>query len=620
MDLSTYSGNQTLKDKGFDIKIKVIEESFYLPNVAIGIRDMAGTGLFSAEYIVGSKRFGLLDLTMGIGWGALGAANNIRNPLISLDERFKLRNVAYSSGGGEFNFGDWFSGKRSALYGGLEYSFPKQGLSLKLEYDTSNPDLGLAGPPIEVKSRFNLGLTRPLGKFIDLGLSFERGTQVRFSFVIKGNYAEEGLVPKLETPKNVIPLDLEQKELVASNKEILYRSLNQGLKEESIFIQGATYKGNTLDVAVSQMKYRSYPRAAGRAARIASALAPVDVENINIFLMNGDVEFGSINLDRKEFDKALNKESSKSELLYKSSIYSASGNPQYRRTEFQPKINFPAISWSMTPALRHQIGGPEAFYLGQLWWKINSSIIFRRGFSLNTVLGVDLYNNFDEFANPSFSTLPHVRSDIQKYLSEGKNNIARMRLSYMWSPYKDLFAKLDVGIIEEMFGGFGGEIYYRPFESNFSVGLTMHKVKQRDFKQRFKFRKYETVTGHLGLYYDLPQDITAQLLMGKYLAGDKGATLDLSRRFNSGFTLGIFATKTNLSAEDFGEGSFDKGFYFAIPTDLFYSSYEPGFISFGLHPLTKDGGAVLNHQNSLYALFGGTSKRSLLRDWRDILD
>ena len=194
-----------------------------------------------------------------------------------------------------------------------------------------------------------------------------------------------------------------------------------------------------------------------------------------------------------------------------------------------------------------------------------------------------------------------------------------MRLSYMWSPYKDLFARLDAGLIEEMFGGFGGEIYYRPFESKFSVGLTMHKVKQRGFKQRFKFREYETETGHLGLYYDFPQ-VTGSLLIGKYLAGDKGATLDLSRRFNSGFTLGIFATKTDLSAEDFGEGSFDKGFYFAIPTDLFYSSYEPGFISFGLHPLTKDGGAMLHHQSTLHALFGDTAQSSLLRDWGDILD
>ena len=246
--------------------------------------------------------------------------------------------------------------------------------------------------------------------------------------------------------------------------------------------------------------------------------------------------------------------------------------------------------------------------------------MFRRGLSLKTVIGFDIYNNFNEFNNPSFSQLPHVRSDIQEYLSEGKNNIARMQINYIWSPYKNLFARLDVGLLEEMFGGFGGELYYRPFSSNFSASFSFHNVRQREYKQRFKFRDYQTETGHLGLHYDLPKGIHSQMLIGKYLAGDKGVTLDLSRRFKTGFTLGVFATKTNLSAEEFGEGSFDKGFYFSIPMEIFYSKYRQGNISFGLHPLTKDGGATLNVHNSLFSLFGDTNRSSLVRDWEDLFN
>ena len=618
---AAYSGNQSLKDKGFDIKIRILEETFYLPNVAIGVRDMAGTGRFSGEYIVGSKRFGFLDLSLGIGWGLLGADGNIKNPLTSLDERFESRN-SDSGEGGTFNVTDWFSGKRSAVFGGLEYSFPKQGFNLKLEYDTSNPDMGLSGPAMEVKSRFNVGVSKPIGEFLDLGLSFERGSEVRFSFVMKGNYGKKGLVPKskLAAPKKVFPLTSEQREKVAKDKLILYRSLNRSLRSESIYIQGATYQENKLDVVISQLQFRSYPRAAGRTARIAAALAPEDVEHINIFLMNGDLEIGSINLDKREFEKAINNESSDSELLYKTTINGAGNIPQYKQTDFQPKVIFPDFMWSMSPALRHQIGGPEAFYLGQLWWKINTYLILRRGLSLNTVFGINIYNNFGEFANPSASKLPHVRSDIQEYLAAGKNNIERMQFNYIWSPFKDTYAKIDVGLLEPMFGGVGGEVYYRPFDSNFSVGLSAYKVKQREYKQRFGFRKYKTEVGHLGLYYDFPQGVILNLQMGKYLAGDKGATLDLSRRFKTGFTVGVFASKTNLSAEEFGEGSFDKGFYFAIPTDLFYTNYGKGFISFGLKPLTKDGAATLQLQNTLYGMFGDTSKSSLVRDWGDFLE
>ena len=84
--------------------------------------------------------------------------------------------------------------------------------------------------------------------------------------------------------------------------------------------------------------------------------------------------------------------------------------------------------------------------------------------------------------------------------------------------------------------------------------------------------------------------------------------------------MGVFATKTNLSATEFGEGSFDKGFYFSIPLDIFYPRYQSDSISFGLHTLTKDGGAMLSHKNGLYGLLGDTNKKALLRDWVDLLN
>ena len=616
---ASYSGNQSAKDKGFDLKFKVLKESYYFPNLAFGIRDIAGTGTFAGEYLVGSKKIGHIDISLGIGWGYLGQDGNIRNPLISVNENFQGR-ASLEGQGGKFNYLDWFSGERAAIFGGLEYSLPRYGFNLKLEYDTTNPDLGFSGPPLEVKSRFNFGVTRSFSNLLDLGLSYERGSELRLFFSLKGNFGKKGMVPKVDPPRNVIALNQRQKDRIKSDKGLFYRSLNRNLREESIFLQGATYEESSLDLVIAQNRFRSYPRAAGRAARIASALSPDEIGKLTIVMMNGDIEISSITLNRYEFDKANNYKSSGREVLSTSKLGSLGGTPTYLETDFQPTVKFPEIFLSMSPALKHQIGGPEAFYLGQLWWRVDTTVKFKRGLSLHTVLGFDIYNNFHEFANPSYSTIPHVRSDIQDYLAEGENNIARMKVDYLWSPGKDWFARLDVGLLEEMFGGYGGEIYYRPFNSNFSTGFSWHHVKQRAYRQRFKFRDYKTGTGHIGLYYDFPKGIQSQLFIGKYLAGDKGVTLDVSRRFKTGFTLGIFATKTNLSEIEFGEGSFDKGFYFAIPLDMFYPTYQPGVITFGLHPLTKDGGAMLNHHNGLYGLLGDTNKRSLLRDWSDFLN
>jgi len=41
-----FSGGQSLKDKSFDAKFRVLKESNYVPSLAIGFRDLGGTGIF----------------------------------------------------------------------------------------------------------------------------------------------------------------------------------------------------------------------------------------------------------------------------------------------------------------------------------------------------------------------------------------------------------------------------------------------------------------------------------------------------------------------------------------------------------------------------------------------
>ena len=417
------------------------------------------------------------------------------------------------------------------------------------------------------------------------------------------------------SPKTVQNLNTDQKNRISEDNNLFYRSLNLSLRDESIYIQAANLKKNEVDVAVASRRFFSLTRPIGRTARIVSALAPDEVEKINIHMMNGDFEVAKVTLGKEFFNKADKSQISPNELLKLSNFESKNHKPLYKDALFMPEVTFPEFDWTMSPAIKHQIGGPEGFYLGQLLWKTDTILKLRRNLTLYTSFGINIYDTFSGLNNPSQSSIPHVRSDIQDYLSEGKNNIQRMQLEYFGTPYKDIFTRLDIGYLEEMFGGVGGEILYRPFKKKYSLSLSLHKVKQRAYNQLFSFRDYSTTTGHLGINYDLPYRVRSQLLIGKYLAGDKGVTLDLSRRFQSGFTLGVFATKTNLSSEEFGEGSFDKGFYISIPTQLFYSDFRSGVISFGLHPLTKDGGAILNKHNSLTGILGDSNSYALNRDW-----
>ncbi|WP_051560131.1 YjbH domain-containing protein [Marinobacterium jannaschii] len=63
------AGDQDYKDKGFDLKLRLLEEGYHLPQVSVGFRDVGGTGLFSGEYLAASKQMGRFDFTLGVGWG-----------------------------------------------------------------------------------------------------------------------------------------------------------------------------------------------------------------------------------------------------------------------------------------------------------------------------------------------------------------------------------------------------------------------------------------------------------------------------------------------------------------------------------------------------------------------
>ncbi len=132
-------------------------------------------------------------------------------------------------------------------------------------------------------------------------------------------------------------------------------------------------------------------------------------------------------------------------------------------------------------------------------------------------------------------------------------------------------------------------------------------VRERDFEL------YGITTpGHLTAYVETGlEDVLAQVSVGRYLAGDYGATLDLSREFDSGARVGAWATWTDAD-DDFGEGGFDKGLYVSLPFDAFFtrSSRDSGTIAW--RPLTRDGGAMLHRRYSLYTL---TEERGLGHYW-----
>ena len=88
----------------------------------------------------------------------------------------------------------------------------------------------------------------------------------------------------------------------------------------------------------------------------------------------------------------------------------------------------------------------------------------------------------------------------------------------------------------------------------------------------------------------------------------------------SGWSAGIFFSNTNVSAEEFGEGSFDKGFYFNVPMSIFRKKYNKNVSGLKLRTMTRDGGQKLDLRNRLIDSFYGSTKTEINENWNNFLD
>ena len=617
-----FSGDQAYKDKAFDIKVRLVEESAWLPQLAIGIRDIGGTGLFGGEYIVLNRRHYDLDFSLGLAWGYGGQRGDFRNPLTFISNHFNTRAVSVGQGG-TVPLKAFFTGEQVSLFGGIQYQTPWPNLQLKLEYEGNDYHADPSGSPIKANSPFNVAAVYNYENWGQVSLGFERGNTLMLNLAIQGNVHQWQGFPKFDAPPEaVIPRDINPE--LAHYREgkrqardpALQLKISDRLSEQGFTVSDLEIQGKKAIITASQNRYRQKARALGRASRSLANTLPPEVEEITYVDVERGLELQRTTLLRKDLE-ALSQYNLSSEELGRRARIEA---PQPSLSRSSP-IFEPSFETSWAPGMRQQIGGPDAPYFYQLYLRLLGDLRLNRHVNISGEIGINGIDNLDGLKLPSDSKLPHVRSDIKDYLKDGKNGISRLQLDYIDQFGENWFGRASAGLFEDMFGGVGGELLYRPFGKSWAVGLELNRVRQRAFDKRFSFRDYEVNTGHLDFYYQLPfYNLSSQLSIGQYLAGDRGATVTLSRRFNSGAVLGVFFTKTNVSAEQFGEGSFDKGAFVSIPMDMitFFSSRN----TFGLawRPLTRDGGQRLSQSSMLYPTVSQSGPESIFRDWSRVLD
>ena len=545
--------SQDYKDKGFNFKLRLKEQGL-LPAVAIGANDIAGTGFYSGEYLVSSYEYGNFDFNLGFGWGNLNGKKDFENPLITIDERFKNRPEDFAQQGGQFQPSRYFSDENISVFFGAAYLLNEKTI-FKIERDTTKTD-GLIDYD-EAGSSFTYGLDYKISSNFSIGIFNERDNFYSLKFLYKSN-------PKKDYPRQ----SFRQSKVNRSLDK--YEKFRNNLQENGIGVNKIFKNQEIIGLEVTQFMLPNLNAIDSiiNSAKESSNISEKVITNYKIVDLDAVKNFDDNNFNDDELIYSRNKKSR--------------FNNSYR-------IN-----------IRPFLAAREGFFKGAILFENDTEILFTDNLIFSSNLKYSLWNNFDDLVIPPRNTYPaQVRSDVKDYL-RGFNDgvvIGRAQVDFYKSIKKDHHLMISAGIFEEMFNGAGFEYLYFPPEKNFALGFEVFEVIKRDYKLQFGTLDYQNTSGHINFYHRnykyIPFD--TKVSFGKYLAGDIGATFEFSRSFSNGVQFGIFATFTDVSSEQFGEGSFDKGIFFNVPI---FSN----LISYTWRPLTKDPGAKLTRKNSLHDL------------------
>ncbi|MCF6444750.1 YjbH domain-containing protein [Nereida sp. MMG025] len=608
-------GSPRTWDRSFDLQYQILTETDRRPAVAIGMRDFIGTGLFSSEYVVATKTFGdRLTLTGGMGWGRLGSKHGFTNPLGVFDDGFETRPDLDFGEGGDFDSSLWFRGD-AAIFGGVTYQF-NDDLTLKAEFSTDGYTSQVNNGVFDRDSSLNFGAVYTGYENLELGAYYLYGSTIgvsaTFHFDPKDRPAAGGLdrgaLPIVPRPAGAQALgwDIDQ------SKSIIRQQITTVLEADGFELVGMQLERNAVRVRVRNTRYRATSQAVGRIARGLTATLPASVETFVIEPMNGNVASTAVTLKRSDLERFDNAPDGAWEVYARTKIEPAGPKAGLERADNQ----YPKLSFGVLPYTELTLFDPDRPLRIGAGIEASGTLRLAEGLSLQGAVRKRLVGGFDDAVrDASDSPLPPVRSDGFRYLREGDPSLDYLTVEYLFRPSDDLYGRVTAGYLEAMYGGVSAELLWKPVNSRLGLGAEVNYVKQRDFDKQFGFQAYDVVTGHVSAYYEFGEEYHAQLDVGRYLAGDVGGTLTLTREFDSGWRIGAFATLTDVSSADFGEGSFDKGLIVEAPVDWILGQPNRRTVGGEIRPIQRDGGARLSVPNRLYRQVKDTHRPDLEARW-----
>ena len=596
--------NDGNRDRSYEVKLRLLQESARLPELAIGIRDILGTGVWSGEYLVASKRIGRLDISGGLGWGRFAGRKSFSNPLKFLADGFEERPSGSVGGvvGGEIRGKSFFRGG-VGVFGGIRYSVPNLPLDLIAEYSSDDYRREVALNSITDSSPVNVGIAWRVSEGLSIAASYQQDAFVGLTLKSTFDFKQ---TPKRVYERFYSAADAAGENLAPAHLDLdsWYDTLLFDAERSGLRVHAAYFRPGDDHVrfAVSNDRYVLWADALNQFFTLTEIHLPREYRSVSVQTLDDNLLGNTLRYQRKMPQARAIRPRERTSQTEKEpvSLIDILPGAHFLRPAHQTDFEYPRLALGADLALRIQLMDPNEPLKYQLYVKGTGRLALSDSLNIWSAVTVDVSNDFNT-KRPSDSVLPRVRSEVNQYLTEGENGIDTLFLSWQQSMRPNLHARVSAGLLEEMFGGTSLEVLWEPFAARWALGANFNWVQQRGYDKRFSFRDYRVVTGHASVFYASPwYNVDLGLHVGRYLAKDKGYTFEARRTFDNGFSIGAFVTRTNVSAVDFGEGSFDKGLFLSVPYSLLFAGNTRSQYRTTIRSIERDGGRRLEGVGNLW--------------------
>jgi membrane-associated phospholipid phosphatase len=573
------------KDKTFDLKLRVLDERAIWPQIALGAQDVGGgTGIFSAYYVVASKRIGDLDLTLGYGKDRIdGAFGGVR----WLPQGLPRWSVV-----AEYDANDYPNDFKAQQSGAAAY---RKAPALGLEY--RERFWGAKAYAAHGEAGINAWVSIPL--------------------------QERELVPKLDEPPPYTKISPRPTEAQWAEDPRHEARLRRALQAQGYDDVRTRYENGRLEATLANGRIAALPRRVGRAARTLLAFAPLEVRELRVTALEGPLPiatytFADARLLQRYFNGMANRQRLKDtvQIEYAGPERQPVDEARERALEaaaeplpeslvvrdevpqlFGYRSDLAGGEFRIRPGLDIYFNDPSGAFKADLsalgtWDRALGERTF-----FNGELKATLAENVSDVTQPSNSLLPHVRTDVAEYKRGNDFKLLKALVNRYYQPARRLYARASAGVYEEMYSGAGGQLLYLAPDGGWSADLALDALRQRDFRGWFGVRDYSTVTAIASLNYRMAHGLTGTLRAGRFLAKDDGVRVEVKRRFDSGFEVGAWYTVTDgndITAPGTPASPYyDKGIFMRIALNAMLTRDTRTTATLALSPWTRDVGQMV---------------------------